>query len=293
MDKSEHFGSPLSLIPMKALSLRLTRSVVKMRHGPGWSVDKMVPTYDMIIPLTGSGAYDLEGERLTLSPGHAMLIPPYTRFQGRRADRGETYTGIAQHFSLELFGKGEILSQMALKRVVRFDNWEALRPMVRHYHDVSPRDTTTLAQHHLFMVLLLAFLDHAFLGWEESKPGIEAQDQLSKHIMIVASRLSADPLGAGLEEVIANVPYNPDYFRRAFRDRIGMTPQKFREHKRMEFAIGRLSQGRSVKVVAAELGYSDPYFFSRMFKRYLGASPSSYRERRAARRSPAEAEASV
>jgi AraC-like DNA-binding protein len=59
-----------------------------------------------------------------------------------------------------------------------------------------------------------------------------------------------------------------------------MTPQKYRELKRMEFAVSRLGQGHSVKQVAGELGYSDPYFFSRMFKRYIGSSPSSYRLRR-------------
>ena len=99
-------------------------------------------------------------------------------------------------------------------------------------------------------------------------------------IMLVASRLSTDPLGNVAEEVLAAVPYNADYFRRAFRDRIGVTPQKFRESKRMEFAIHRLQMGATVKTVAAELGFRDPYFFSRQFKRHVGASPSHYRARR-------------
>lgn len=281
MDKIEQ--SPLSMMPMKALSLRLTRSVVKMWHGPGWSVDKLVPVYDLIIPLTGSGAYLIEGQQITLSPGQAMLIPPYTRFQGKRADARTQYTGIAQHFSLELFGKGEFLPQMALRRVIDFPDWDRLHPLVRLYHDTSPRDATTLAQHHLFMVLLLAVLEQAFIGWEDDKPGIEPQDALSRHIMIVAARLSADPLGAGPEEAVANVPYNPDYFRRAFRDRIGMTPQKYREYKRMEYAVSRLSQGLPVKQVALEMGYTDPYFFSRQFKRHTGVAPSQYREKKAGR----------
>jgi AraC-like DNA-binding protein len=90
--------------------------------------------------------------------------------------------------------------------------------------------------------------------------------------------LSADPLGADADELLADLPFNPDYFRRAFKQRIGYTPQKFREMKRMEFAASRLGRGVAVKTVAAELGYTDPYYFSRLFKRYLGSSPSTYRD---------------
>jgi hypothetical protein len=33
----------------------------------------------------------------------------------------------------------------------------------------------------------------------------------------------------------------------------------------------------SVKEVAAELGYEDPYYFSRIFQKTLGCSPLAYR----------------
>ena len=75
------------------------------------------------------------------------------------------------------------------------------------------------------------------------------------------------------------MPYNPDYFRRAFRDRVRMTPQKFGELKRMEFAARRLGMNCSVKEAAAELGFADPDFFSRTFKRHIGASPLKCRAR--------------
>lgn len=279
MDKNEHF--PLSHIPMRSFSLRLARSTIKMQHEADWRVDKVNPVHDLIIPLTGAGRYVIYGEEIIISPGEAMLIPPYTRFKGQHGGGSEDYTGIAQHFTLELFGKGDVLPQMELKQKVRLSHWDSLEPLVRHYRDTGPKLATTLSQHHQFMVLLLAYLEDAFIGWKADDETQGLQDQLSLHIMFVASRLSADPLGRGVEEALESVPYNRDYFRRAFKDRIGMTPQKFRELKRMEFAIHRLDAGLSVKQVAVELGYSDPYFFSRMFKRFIGDSPSSYRDRSA------------
>lgn len=270
------------MLPTQALSLKLARPPIVMTHGRSWKIDKVNPVHDLVVCLSGGGRYRIDGEDIVLSPGEALLIPAYTRFRGHLAGDATTYTGIAQHFSLDLFGREDVLGQMRLKRHVRLSNWAVLGPLVAHYRAMPAGAMATLMQHHQFMVILLTYLEDAFLGWREAAPDRpQSQDQLSMQIMFVASRLAADPVGSGVEEAMQSVSFNPDYFRRAFRDRIGMTPQKYRELKRMEFAVSRLGQGHSVKQVAAELGYSDPYFFSRMFKRYIGSSPSGYRLRRA------------
>lgn len=276
------FG-PLSLIPMKSFSLRLVRATIKMHHTKSWKIEKMNPTHDLIICLAGKGEYEIAGvsDRILLEPGEALLVPAFTRFRGWHGGGDETFLGIAQHFTLELFGEGDIIRQMSLASKARLPNWAALEQSAWHYRDSAPNVHVTLSQHHHFMVFLLEFLEAAFQGWRTDIQEDEKQDHLSMQIVLAASRLSADPLGGGVDEVLDQVSYNPDYFRRAFRDRIGHTPRKFRELKRMEFAANLLAKGMTVKAVAAELDYSDVYFFSRMFKRYLGASPSRYRERRA------------
>ncbi len=279
MDVSEH--ASVSRLPIQALGLRLARPPIQMTHGAAWKIDKVNPVHDLVICLSGGGRYRIEGNEFVLSPGEAMLIPAYTRFRGQHSGEDRTYTGVAQHFSLDLFGRDDVLGQMRLRRRVRLSHWSVLGPLVAHYRASPSGAMATLMQHHQFMVILLMFLEDAFLGWREAAPdAAQSQDLLSMQIMFVASRLAADPVGSGVEEAMQSVSFNRDYFRRAFSDRIGMTPQKYRELKRMEFAVNRLGQGHSVKRVAAELGYSDPYFFSRMFKRYIGSSPSSYRLRR-------------
>ncbi|SMY07574.1 helix-turn-helix domain-containing protein [Flavimaricola marinus] len=278
MDKIVDF--PLDTIPTQSLNLRLARSPIPMRHTPRWKIDKINPVHDLVVCLSGRGAYQIGGEEVEVSEGDAMLIPAYTRFLGRHGGGDENYTGVAQHFSLELFSRGDMIQSMSLRRRVRLSDWDSFKSLITLYRDKSSAMTTTLQQHHQFMVILLAFLRDAFVDWRNAPDSDDPQDQLSMQIMLVASRLSTDPLGNVAEEVLANVPYNADYFRRAFRDRIGMTPQKYRESKRMEFALHRLQMGATVKSVSAELGFRDPYFFSRQFKRHVGASPSRYRAKR-------------
>lgn len=278
MDKTEH--SPFSHFPMQSMSLRLARATIKMDHGPRWKVDKLNPVHDLIICLSGAGRYrfdDME-DPIEIRPGDAMLIPAHTRFRGSHCGNGDPLIGIAQHFSIDLFGRGDLIQNTKLQRCISLPDWDMWAPMVNHYRETTPFGSTTLSQHHQFMVFLLTYLEQAFEGWRTPQKRMESQDHLSLQIMLAASRLSADPLGADADELLKDLPFNPDYFRRAFKQRIGYTPAKFREMKRMEFAAARLGRGVAVKAVAAELGYSDPYYFSRLFKRYLGSSPSTYRD---------------
>lgn len=283
MDETEQ--GVLAGIPPDALTVRLSRSTIRMHHGASWRVDKSNQVHDLIVCLSGAAEYEIDGREIPLAAGDALLIPAGLRFRGHRTS-DQRYTGIAQHFTLNLFGNVDLIAQMELERTVRLSAWPWLAPLVRHYHDTAPATTTTLVQHHAFMVILTAYIEDAFRGWRQSAmAAVENRDALSLHIMLAAARISANPLDDGiLAATLDRVPYNADYFRRAFRLRIGHTPQKFAELKKMERAVHFLALGRSVKETANDLGYRDPYYFSRIFKQYIGTSPSACRLKQRGRR---------
>ena len=277
MDETE--GSILAGIPMQALALNLTRSTIRMQHSQTWSIDKANRVHDLVICLSGRGVYEVEGQTVEMEPGSAMLLTAGTRFVGRSASV-EPYTGIAQHFTLDLFGRLDLIAQMELALSVKLGRWAMLEKVVWHFHDTAPPYSTMLQQHHVFMFLLIEFIEQAFVRWREQSVGTVANpDQLSLAIMVAASQIAADPLNEMIsEQVLAAAPYNPDYFKREFRKRVGWTMDKFQEFKRMERAMGLLAGGCTVKRAAALSGYTDAYYFSRMFKRYIGISPQGYRE---------------
>lgn len=275
MDKIEH--SALGGIPVQALNLSLTRSAIKMQHSASWMIDKTNSVHDLIICLTGSGEYLIDGEKVVLTPGDAMLIEANTRFVGH-ALQGDFYTGVAQHFTLDIFGRIDMISQMHIRRMVRLPRWDMLAPLVRHYRETAPLSSTTIAQHHLFMVLLIEFIETAFCGWRQQQAPVDNPDALSLAVMVAASRIAAEVLDDDIvTRVMASTPYNQDYFRRTFRRQVGLTPAKYQEFKRMERAMALLAGGNSVKKTAEYVGYSDSYYFSRMFKHYIGVSPAGYK----------------
>lgn len=275
MDEIEH--QVLSGIPVNSLNLTLTRAAIRMQQSQTWEIDKVNSDHELLICLEGRGEYLIEGDTLSLSPGDALLMPLNTRFIGRNPGP-KTYFGVAQHFRLDLFGRHDLLERVQLRRKIHFSRWAMLEPLVRHYRASAPLSLTTMIMHHSFMVILNEFLEDAFLGWSRatdapSDPG----DGLQIEIVLAATRIAADPLQPGLaERVVADAPYNPDYFQREFRYRIGWTPLKFQEFKRMERAMHFLETGCRVAESAENVGYSDVYYFSRMFKRYIGTSPRGY-----------------
>lgn len=275
MDEIE--GGILSSIAPSALSLKLTRATIKMEHSRTWRIDKTNPVEDFVICLEGCGHYVIEGERRVMEPGDAMLIRRGQRFRGW--NRGTTiYRGIAQHFSLDIYGKHDLLAQMQLRPHVRLKKWPLLEPLVRQYRQTAPPSSLTLSQHHLFMYLLIAYIEDAFIGWNDSatyQP--EGTDALDLAVMKAVAMISANPLDPDIaEQAVEATPFNADYFLREFKKRVGHTPRKYQEQKRMERAMHLLEAGMPVANAAADVGYGDPYYFSRMFKRVFGVSPRAH-----------------
>lgn len=275
MDEIE--GGILSTIPPAALTLNLTRAAIRMEHSQTWRIDKSNPVDDLVICIEGHGHYLIDGEPVIMNPGDAMLITRGQRFIGWNEGL-ETYKGIAQHFTLDIYGRHNLIAQMNLKPRVHLSRWPLLEPIARHYRQSAPPSSVTLGQHHLFMVLLIAFIEDAFLGWRDHatyQP--EGADAIDLAVMKAAAMISANPLDPAIAaQAVDASPYNRDYFLREFQKRVGRTPRKYYEFKRMERAMHFLETGYPVSAAAAEVGYADPYYFSRMFKRTLGLSPRDH-----------------
>ncbi|NVO25314.1 helix-turn-helix transcriptional regulator [Donghicola mangrovi] len=278
MDEIE--GGVLDRVPVSALSLTLTRSTIRMQHAPSWQVDKSNEVYDLIIALDGQGEYLMNGQRLTLRPGQAMLIPPRTRFEGWM-EACDEYIGIAQHFTLRAYGEHDLLSLMELRPIADLAPWPVYEPLARHFRSQSPPGSVTLPQHHQFMVLLNAYINAAFIRWRpDAAQPIEGTAGIDLAVMQAASKISAHPLDPAIvQATMDEAPYNRDYFQRAFQKRIGRTPRQYQQFCLMERAMQYLEAGHSVTEAAARVGYGDPYYFSRMFKRIIGLSPRAHVER--------------
>jgi len=81
-----------------------------------------------------------------------------------------------------------------------------------------------------------------------------------------------------LEEFACEAGLSVSHFSEVFRDQVHQSPMSYFTQLKIRTACRLLDfSGKSVKVVAIETGYSDPYYFSRVFKKVMGISPEKYR----------------
>lgn len=81
-----------------------------------------------------------------------------------------------------------------------------------------------------------------------------------------------------LEEFAQHAGLSVSHFSELFRAETGQSPMAYFIQLKIRLACRLLDlSNKPVKVVAAETGYADPYYFSRVFKKIMGISPDGYR----------------
>ncbi len=81
-------------------------------------------------------------------------------------------------------------------------------------------------------------------------------------------------------EAMANTNYNKDHFRRVFKQYTGVTPVEYLTNLRVRCAKNMLknNNGRKIKEIAFESGFSDYLYFAKVFKKHTGLTPGEYAE---------------
>lgn len=95
----------------------------------------------------------------------------------------------------------------------------------------------------------------------------------------VRDAIVADPARShSLDELAAAAGLSVPHFCQLFRGQTGFTPIDFVNRQRIRAACRLLDTTReTVRSIASEVGFDDPYYFSRCFHRIMGLSPRAYR----------------
>ncbi len=81
-----------------------------------------------------------------------------------------------------------------------------------------------------------------------------------------------------LDEMAKYMGLSKFHFAKKFQQSTGISPVKYFLEMKIQHACGLLDRSsKTIKDVAALLGYDDPYYFSRLFKNVMGLSPKQYR----------------
>ena len=98
---------------------------------------------------------------------------------------------------------------------------------------------------------------------------VASQDFMERHLNLSLS----------VKELATHAGQSIPYYSRLFKERTNQSPTAFFIQLKVRKACELLDQtDLSVREIAGELGYDDPYYFSRIFKKVQGKSPAHYRK---------------
>lgn len=94
----------------------------------------------------------------------------------------------------------------------------------------------------------------------------------------VREMLHDDPFAdTSLDKLARAAGLSPWHLLRAFEDRFGLPPHRYRRMLRIEAARERMAAGEPLARVALRAGFYDQSHFGRHFRRIIGTTPSRYR----------------
>lgn len=115
-------------------------------------------------------------------------------------------------------------------------------------------------------------------AWKDTQHGQQLDIAHIKQLMQM--RIDRD---IDLDSLAAEAHLSKFHFTRKFKKLTGHSPIQYFIHLKMQFACQLLDgSSDSIKQIAGQLGFNDPYYFSRQFKQVIGVSPSQYRSNRQA-----------
>jgi len=254
--------------PVEAISI--TDAPMIHRNGESWRWHSMVRNhFNLWICLEGRGEFAIGGRKYPISPWTAFLFPPHLEVFGSGGERGREIVNFTLHWTPEESGILENPNGLFGVRLREIDSAQTLvRILVRQ---TVITDELAAQQSTWAGLSLLALVWREFHLPLESPPEGRIRAQIE-------TLLGGESLFANTSDLAAAVGLSRAHYSRCFKRITGLPPNRFLVEQRMRRACNLLTERNwTLEAIAAELGYSDVYFFSRQFKQVVGRSPGSYR----------------
>lgn len=226
--------------------------------------DIQIQYFNIIYIMQGEGVFiDAAGKRTKVYPGCLLFRHPH-----------ESHSIIRRTPWLSFFANGGVsiydllvkLNMLPQERVLFIGESFQVRRTLYHYINkmANEPDPYLLLPEFIELVRRLSTQAHAAKEEQANLFLKEAMDYCK--------------VGMSVSEIAEKLYMNPETLRKRFRKANGCSISQYRTLLRVEMAKNGLFSGKSLKEIAAELGYCDEYALSHQFKKVEGVSPSQFKK---------------
>jgi AraC-like DNA-binding protein len=253
------------------------------KHPPSyifsWEKGRILSEYQIVYIPTGKGMLEVDGaDPILIEGGIVFLLFPNQWHRYRPlADTGweEFWVGFHGHY-VEYLMRQDCFNPKNPALKVGF-NSEILNIFIRLI-DTSHHESAVFSQMaSCFVIQLLGLVNASALMVDMNKSRCE---QIIQAIRFKIHENWDKTLN--FEEISAahNITY--DWFRKAFKDIIGIAPGQYVLNIKIEKAAQLLRETNlSLSAIAAKTGFENEFYFSRIFKNKMNHTASEYRKKNA------------
>lgn len=229
-------------------------------------------SYIVFYTLEGEGVVHQGGQRISLTPGHALLMDCRTPQTYRTAPSCDRWFHLWAHIDgtgVELAGRELGLPRLTPIRVRQTNLQPHFDTLFGRLKDEAAggRARTGLAAHGLVTELVAA---HAYAQ------GSHDDDSPVARVVAYVDANTAEKLS--LDELAGVASVSPSHLVRLFRERLGTTPHDYVLRRRISLAKELLAEtDLTSAAIAKRVGFASESNFSYRFSKMVGQSPRAYR----------------
>ena len=233
-----------------------------------WALPRPIArhTNGLVFFLEGRIRYNFNGSFVSAGAGDVLTLPRDIVYNGVKETAQQSYFVV--DFETDA---STPFDHFALPRVFcpqSFDRTKQLfQALLDAWKDPFPH-SKLLCRARLYELLYELLREHR--SKLPSLPGVLA------HVTAEIRRLFTDP-SLSVSALAAQVGLSEAHLRRLFHRYLHLSPQDYIQQTRLAYAQELLLNGILVQDVAAQCGYSSPFYFSRTFKQKLGYTPSEFK----------------
>lgn len=233
---------------------------------------KSFPCYAIEFVLKGRGHVNLDGRHYPLYPGILYCYGSHTVHE-MRCDPAQP---LLKYF-VDFFGDEakKMLTQSGLSpghavQTLEIENYRSLFEQILTEGSRMTLSSEKICDAYLRVIILKAA--------DAVKPSLPRQSSSADNFFRCRDFIDTHYLRLhNLADIAEELHSRPAQLCRLFQQFNQPSPFQYLTHRKMNRAAELLIEDRlSVKNIALELGYDDPYHFSRLFKRRFGHSPKNF-----------------
>ena len=242
-----------------------------------WEKGRVLSEYQIVYISNGKGILEVaDAAPILLEAGTIFLLFPnvWHRYQPIfETGWEEFWVGFNGHY-VEYLMRQDCFNPQNPVLKVGFDS-EILNIFIR-LMDISKQESTVFSQMaSCFVIQLLGLVNASALMVDRTK---SQQEQIIQTIRFkIHNNWDKNP---NLETLAAESNISYDWFRKAFKEIIGVAPGQYLLDLKIQKAAQMLRQTNlTISEIALKTGFDNEFYFSRMFKIKMVCTPSSYRKK--------------